>query len=458
MKIEEGDEFSDEGGGVFKATMVEKDPVTALEHTHGALPQRLETLVAVQGPAMYRMLVPAKTETGRTYFVLHNNLNSLIKERKIRKFRRSSGWLDIDEDQRKEERNGFKGPERRLRRTVNFALFRLSIEEQLRRGHSVEAVLGYGQKAREIALKLKGVANTNMSVLIHGETGTGKGIAALILHALSKRKDKSFIRVDCGAIPPTLIESELFGYERGSFTGADKKKPGRFEMANGGTIFLDEIANLSLEMQTKLLGFLEERVVSSIGGVESVKLDVRIICATNADLADQIQKHQFREDLFYRLNEFEIHMPPLKERSDDLFYLSTKFLLMANAELEKNVFGFSEETIDFLSGCPWSGNIRELKNSIKRAALLADEVIEVEHLLSKAHEEETTASLDSCMENAFFKGQPLLEINEMIRKVSEKRIIERVYERLYRNKKKTSEALVIDYSTLFRKMKEYAIT
>ena len=207
--------------------------------------------------------------------------------------------------------------------------------------------------------------------------------------------------MDCGTIPPTLIESELFGYEKGSFTGAFRSKPGRFQMANGGTIFLDEIANLSMDMQTRLLGFLEERVVNSIGGTRSVKLDVRIISATNADLAGQIRKYQFREDLFYRLNEFEIHMPSLRERSDDLFYLATKFLLMANAELEKNIFGFSERAIDFLSGYDWSGNIRELKNLIKRAALLADEVIEVEHLVSNAREGETRESLDSCLENAF---------------------------------------------------------
>ena len=427
------------------------------EHLHGALPQRLETLVAVEGPSMNRMLVPAKTESGRSYFVLQNNLSSLIKERKIQKFLRSSGWLDIDEDQRKEERNGYNGPERRLYRTVNCALFPLSIGEQLRMGQSVEAVLGYGQRAREIALKLKSVAGTNMSVLIQGKTGTGKGIGALILHALSKRKDKPFIRVDCGTIPPTLIESELFGHEKGSFTGAFQNKLGRFQLANGGTIFLDEIANLSMDMQTRLLGFLEERVVNSIGGIRPVKLDVRIISASNADLADQIRKYQFREDLLYRLSEFQIDLPPLKERSDDIFYLATKFLWAANDELKKNVFGFSERAIDFLSSYDWSGNIRELRNLIRRATLFADEVIEVEHLLSNAREGETAGSLDGCLENAFVKGLSLHEINDVIRKVAERKIIERVYEQSSKNKTRTCEALGIDYSTLYRKIKEYAI-
>ena len=406
---------------------------------------------------MHRMFLPAEDERGKSCFVLKNYLTDLIRERKIRRFRRSSEWLDIDADQRKKAPGGYRGPERRLDNSVDWTLFPLSVEEQLHRGHSLEAILGYGQRAQEIVLKLKNVAKTDLSVLIQGETGTGKGVAALILHKLSKRRNKPFIKVDCGAIPPTLIESELFGYERGSFTGAFKKKPGRFEMANGGTIFLDEIANLSLEMQTRLLGFLEERVVSSIGGVTSVKLDVRIITATNADLLGQIRKYPFREDLFYRLNEFEIQMPSLKERLDDLFYLAAKFVTMANAELEKSIFGFTEGAVDFLSGYEWSGNIRELKNFIKRATLLADEVIEVEHLSNKGYEGGASVSLDGCLENAFLKGHPLHEINEMIRTMVEKRIIERVYEQSCRNKKKTSEALGIDYSTLFRKMKEYGI-
>lgn len=407
---------------------------------------------------MHKMLVPTANESGKTCFVLKKNLSRLIKERKIQKFRRSEGWVDIDENQRKEDKPRCNGPERRLSSMIDWNLFPLSIEEQLRRGHSVEAILGYGDKAREIAAKLKNVAKTNLSVLIQGKTGTGKGIVALILHELSERKDHPFIKVDCGAIPPTLIESELFGYEKGSFTGAFRSKLGRFQMADKGTIFLDEIANLSMDMQTRLLGFLEERVVNSIGAVSPVKLNVRIISATNTDVVDQVRRHAFREDLFYRLNEFEIHMPSLRERSDDIFFLATKFLTVANMELEKNIIGFSEGAIDFITGYDWSGNIRELKNLIKRAALLSEEdVIEVEHLLSQTREAETSVSLDFCLEDAFLKARPLYEINDRIRKVAERRIIERVYEQFYRNKRKTCEALGIDYSTLFRKMKEYAI-
>jgi len=406
---------------------------------------------------MRTLLVPAENEDGKTCFVLNHYLRQLIRERKIQRFRRSSGWLEVEGDERKEELDGYKGRERRISRIVDWSFFSLPIQQQLRAGQSLGAILGDGQKAREIALKLQSVAKTNLSVLIQGGTGTGKGVVASILHELSQRKDKPFIRVDCGAIPPTLVESELFGYEKGSFTGAFKSKLGRFQAADGGTVFLDEIANLSLEMQTRLLGFLEERVVDSIGATRSVKLDVRIVSATNADLADQIRKYQFREDLFYRLNEFEIDMPSLRERSDDIFYLATKFLAVANAELGKNIFGFSEKAIDFLFTYDWTGNIRELKNMIKRAALLAEELIEEEHLLRNANKGEPPVSLDCCLENAFLKARPLQEINNMIRTVVEKKIIERVYEQSSRNKKKTCEVLGINYSTLFRKMKEYSL-
>jgi len=406
---------------------------------------------------MHNMLVPVETETGKRYIVLKHYLAPLIQERKIRRFRRASEWLDVEADQRRMDPRGYHGVERRFLNRVDCTLFPLPIDEQLTRGYSLEAILGYGERAQEIAFKLKNVAKTNLSVLIQGKTGTGKGVAALILHELSTRREKPFIRVDCGAIPPTLIESELFGYERGSFTGAFRSKPGRFQLANGGTIFLDEIANLSMEMQTRLLGFLEERVVSSIGGVRSVKLDVRIISATNADLVDQVRRYQFREDLYYRLNEYEIQMPPLRERADDLFFLTTKFLAMANAELKKNILGFSEEAIDFLSHYEWQGNIRELKNCIKRAALLADEVIEMEHLLGYSAAGEAMESLDSYLENALAKGGSLHETIDMIREIAERKIIERVYNQCGGNKKKTCEALGIDYSTLYRKMKGYGM-
>jgi DNA-binding NtrC family response regulator len=319
---------------------------------------------------MYQMLVPAKGRSGRTCLVLKSDLEQLIRERKIHQFCRSDGWLDIDEDQRKQDRAGYTGPERRACKIVDFSLFPLHIKEQLQRTHAVEAVLGYGQRAREMLLEWEVVAKTNLSVVIQGKTGTGKELVALMLHELSKRKAKPFIKMDCGAVPSALIESELFGCKKGS--------PGKLRLAHGGTIFLDDIASLSLDMQTRLLGFFEER--DAPYRARSVKLDVRVVSATTVDLMDQIRSNQFRKDLFYRLNEFEIHLPSLTERPDHIFYLATKFLATANAELGKHVYGFSQEAIDFLGGYDWSGNILELKNLIRRAILFTDEVIEVEHL------------------------------------------------------------------------------
>ena len=318
---------------------------------------------------MHQMLVPVRNRSGETYLVLKSDLEHLIRERKIEQFRRSDGWLDIDEDQRKQDRAGYTGPERRACKLVDFSLFPLPVKEQMRKTHAVETVLGYGQRAREIVLEVKVVAKTSLSVLIQGKTGTGKGLVALMLHQLSKRKDKPFIKMGCGTMPPTLIEGELFG---------KKGSPGRLGLAQGGTIFLDDIASLSLDMQKRLLGFFEER--DAPHRVRSVKPDVRVVSATTVDLMDQVLRNQFRRDLFYRLNEFEIDLPSLTERPDDISYLAAKFLCMANAELGKHIFGFSEKAIDFLSGRDWSGNILELKNLIRRAILFTDELIDAEHL------------------------------------------------------------------------------
>ena len=405
---------------------------------------------------MNELLVPVKSESADPCLVLKNTLKELIRERKVLHLRRSNGWMTIDEDQRTRNEVGYRGPERRAAGLLDAALFSRAIEEQLHKDGAVEAILGYGQRAREIVDKVRSVAKTNLSVLIQGKTGTGKGVTARILHELSKRKDKPFIRVDCGAIPPTLIESELFGHEKGSFTGAFRSKPGRFQLANGGTIFLDEIGNLSLEMQTRLLGFLEERLVNSVGGVGAIRLNVRVLSATNADLMEQVRRLQFREDLFYRLNEFEIKMPPLKERGDDLYYLAAKFLLMANTELGKHVFGFSQAAMDFLSGCAWNGNVRELKNMIRKATLFADDVIEPEHLLVDTQQHQLT-SLDALLEHALREGLPLAALHEKLGMMVDKRIIWRVYQQSYGNKATTCKALGIDYSTLYRKVKEYGL-
>ncbi|RZK56336.1 MAG: sigma-54-dependent Fis family transcriptional regulator [Pedobacter sp.] len=215
------------------------------------------------------------------------------------------------------------------------------------------------------------VASTDMSVLIQGESGTGKEFAAKTLHLQSKRAAKPFIAIDCGALSKDLAASELFGHIKGSFTGAVNDKKGQFEVANGGTLFLDEIGNLSYEVQVKLLRALQERIIQPIGSNKQVKVDVRIITATNDDLTNSIKNGDFREDLYHRLNEFKIQLPPLRERGKDLEIFINHFVQLANTELGRNVQEIDTEAKDLLLKYDWPGNLRELKNVIKRMVLLS---------------------------------------------------------------------------------------
>jgi DNA-binding NtrC family response regulator len=216
------------------------------------------------------------------------------------------------------------------------------------------------------------VARTSSSVIITGETGTGKELVAGAIHYNSKRANGPFVRVNCAALPEQLLESELFGYERGAFTGAEKLRIGRFEQANKGTIFLDEVADMSLYTQAKVLRVLQEKEFERLGSNESVKTDVRIISATNRDLLEQMEKGLFREDLYYRLNVVTIHLPPLRERGDDVKLLTQFFLKKYSAELNHRIKNVDPEAVRMLSGYHWPGNIRELENTIERAVVLAD--------------------------------------------------------------------------------------
>jgi DNA-binding NtrC family response regulator len=216
------------------------------------------------------------------------------------------------------------------------------------------------------------VARTSSSVIITGETGTGKELVAGAIHYNSKRANGPFVRVNCAALPEQLLESELFGYERGAFTGAEKLRIGRFEQANKGTIFLDEVADMSLYTQAKVLRVLQEKEFERLGSNESVKTDVRIISATNRDLLEQMEKGLFREDLYYRLNVVTIHLPPLRERGDDVKLLTQFFLKKYSAELNHRIKSVEPEAVRMLAGYHWPGNIRELENTIERAVVLAD--------------------------------------------------------------------------------------
>ncbi len=227
-------------------------------------------------------------------------------------------------------------------------------------------------QSREILRQIELVAPTNYSVIIYGESGSGKEAVAQTIHKRSKRAHMPFVAMDCGAISKELAGSELFGHEKGSFTGAWTTKIGHFELANGGTIFLDEIANLSYDTQSSLLRVIQERKLKRIGGNKEIPFDVRIIIASNENLAEAYKKGKFREDLYHRFNEFHITIPPLRERRSDIMFYANFFLDIANRELGKNLQGFDDEVVSLFTNYSWYGNLREMKNVIRRATLLSD--------------------------------------------------------------------------------------
>ncbi|AHF97375.1 sigma-54-dependent transcriptional regulator [Desulfurella multipotens] len=227
------------------------------------------------------------------------------------------------------------------------------------------------EKMQKILQLIKKVANTDATVLLSGETGTGKEVVAKLIHASSNRSKQPFISVNCASIPSNLLESELFGYEKGAFSGAVKTYKGKFEQANGGTLLLDEISEMPLELQAKLLRVLQEKVVDKLGSTESVKIDVRIICTTNRNLAEQVKNGSFREDLFYRINVFPIFLSPLRERREDIPDLINFFIKKYSNKFKKNINGISNNALEILLNYNWPGNVRELENTIERAIILS---------------------------------------------------------------------------------------
>lgn len=246
-------------------------------------------------------------------------------------------------------------------------LLRQMIEEE----HQFEKIVGKSKAIRDVFKVIDDVARSNATVLITGESGTGKELVAKAIHNRSPRKDKLFVAVNCAAIPENLLESELFGHERGSFTGANERQIGKFELANGGTLFLDEIGSMPLAMQAKLLRTIQEKEIERIGAGYPTPIDVRIISATNSNLRSAIKKYKFREDLFYRLNVIPIHLPPLRERKEDIHLLANHFLHKYNREFSKKIKGLKKDAMELLVNYDWPGNIRELQNLIERLCVLA---------------------------------------------------------------------------------------
>lgn len=320
---------------------------------------------------------------------------------------------------------------------------------------SFKFVRGQSEQAEKIEEFITLVAPTNLSVIIEGESGTGKEYVARMIHQQSKRHNKPFIAIDCGALSKELAGSELFGYVKGAFTGALKDKEGQFEAAEGGTLFLDEIGNLPYEVQVKLLRALQERKVRKLGSTTDQDVDVRVLAATNEDLVQAVANGQFREDLYHRLNEFKINIPALRERDGDVVLFANHFLQQANHELEKQVRGFDVPAEEALLKYNWPGNLRELKNVVKRAVLLAkSDFVTLRELPGEIVNHTPAPQPATSYTSA---ADPMETDLKSINERNEREMIMAMLERVKYNKSKAARLLNIDRKTLYNKLKLYNI-
>ena len=344
--------------------------------------------------------------------------------------------------------------ERALKRKLRRLSCQIEDESSLRES------MGPSSVVKQLIADVGRVAGTNFSVLILGETGSGKEIVAHAIHQNSPRCQAPFMMVDCGAIPEALLESELFGHERGAYTGADRQKIGKIEMAHGGTLFLDEISNMPLGSQAKLLRVLQDKTICRIGGTQTINTDVRVLSASNRDLQRLGESGAFRPDVYFRLNEFTIWVPPLRERQEDVLYLAKRFVDITNLELQKNVKGFSQSAVDALLACDWPGNVRQLRSVIRRAVLLADEMITEQHLRIDCVSPKLANPGSGCNQetpDTLPEGLPFKEIMQRRIVAIEREILAHVLRETGGNKAKAARVLHIDYKTIHSKVRQYGI-
>ncbi len=363
-------------------------------------------------------------------------------------------------------RKPFEGEELELafQKALETRALRKEVEELRDRERRATDALIQGAdagKMREIREIIEQVADTDITVLIRGESGTGKELVARTLHQLSDRRNRTFVKVNCAALPSELLESELFGFEKGAFTGAQKRKLGKFEYAHQGTIFLDEIAEMSPALQAKLLQVLQDGEFSRLGGEADVRVDARILAATNRDLEDAVEKGEFREDLYYRLNVVTVQIPPLRERADAIPLLADHFLRKFQEQYHKNAQQLSPETMAIFTEYHWPGNVRELENMVRRMIVLGNEqaVLQEIALRGAPHGAQEDASdfldleaLGSDLADG--RGVDLKAISKRAARLAEKRVIERVLQQTRWNRKEAAERLQISYKALLYKMKE----
>jgi two-component system nitrogen regulation response regulator GlnG len=325
---------------------------------------------------------------------------------------------------------------------------------------SLRESMGPSGVVKRLIADVSRVAGTNFGVLIVGETGSGKELVARAIHQSSLRCHAPFMAVDCGAIPETLLESELFGHEKGAYTGADKQKNGKIEMAHGGTLFLDEISNMPLGSQAKLLRVLQDKTICRVGGTQAINTDVRVLAASNRDLQRLAESGAFRSDVYFRLNEFTIRVPALRERQEDILYLAKRFVDLTNLELQKNVTGFTQSAVDALLACDWPGNVRQLRSVIRRAVLLADDMITEQHMRIDRVSPKLTLPGPACnqeIQETPGIGLSLKEIMQRRMVAIERQILAHVLRETGGNKAKAARLLHIDYKTIHSKIRQYGI-
>ncbi len=326
-----------------------------------------------------------------------------------------------------------------------------NLRDNVKKEYSFDNIISADGRMQDVFKLVSKILNNDITVLIHGESGTGKELIARAIHYNGKRKDNPFIVVNCASIPRELLESELFGHERGSFTGAHQRKLGKFEIANGGTLFLDEVGELEMLLQAKLLRVIQEREFERVGGTELIKTDVRILSATNRDLKKAVDEKNFREDLFYRLNSFPINIPPLRQRRGDILVLAQHFLDTFNKKLGKSIKGFSKKAIKLIYEYSWPGNIREMENTVERCMIIAEkDIIDVDDLPQHIKASESSDSVE--LNGALFGDDNIIPFEklkeESIRhalKVTNGNIVE------------AAKKLQLGRATIYRLMERYKI-
>ena len=329
-----------------------------------------------------------------------------------------------------------------------------SLKKQLSRHYSFDNIVGKSPSMVQIFEAITKIANSDINVLVTGASGTGKELIAHSIHANSRRKGKAFVPINCGALPDNLVESEIFGFEKGAFTGAAKSKPGLLEEAHGGTFFMDEIGELPPALQVKFLRVLEDGKFRRLGSNQEREVDIRLICASNRNLEQQVEEGEFREDLFYRINTFPIHIPPLRQRRDDIVLLANHYLQAYAEKNEKEVRGISSEAMELLRNCEWRGNVRELQNVIERALILSEGEIQPDHLPDSMSKSDGAAKTESA---GYYLDLPFKEAKEHLIEDFERRYIVDILKSFKGNVSRSAEHCGIDRRSLHRLLAKYQI-